>query len=82
MEELGGIHCGAIPMAVGVQTDMSTPALTRFGSEALKQQFLVPIIKGEQVSSIAVSETGAGSDVASKSLGLSKLALFFVVCIK
>ena len=26
-EELGAINCGAIPMAVGVQTDMATPAL-------------------------------------------------------
>jgi len=26
-EELGAIHCGGIPMAIGVQTDMATPAL-------------------------------------------------------
>ena len=64
LEELGEIHCGAIPMAIGVQTDMSTPALTRFGSEELKQRFLVPVIKGEQVSAIAVSEAGGGSDVS------------------
>ena len=37
----------------------------RFGTEELKQQFLVPIIKGEQVSSIGVSESSGGSDVAS-----------------
>ena len=28
-EELGGINCGGVPMAVGVQTDMATPALAR-----------------------------------------------------
>lgn len=28
-EELGGINCGGIPMAIGVQTDMATPALAR-----------------------------------------------------
>jgi citronellyl-CoA dehydrogenase len=28
-EELGGAHCGAVPMAIGVQTDMATPALAR-----------------------------------------------------
>ena len=28
-EELGSIKCGAIPMAIGVQTDMATPALAR-----------------------------------------------------
>ena len=29
LEELGGINCGGIPMAIGVQTDMATPALSR-----------------------------------------------------
>ena len=28
-EELGNIRCGGIPMAIGVQTDMATPALAR-----------------------------------------------------
>lgn len=44
---------------------MATPALARFGSDELKRQFLVPAISGEAVSCIGVSETGAGSDVAS-----------------
>jgi citronellyl-CoA dehydrogenase len=47
-----------------VQTDMATPALARFGSEALKEQYLVPAIRGEQVAAIAVTEPSAGSDVA------------------
>ena len=64
-ETLGHIGCGAIPMAIGVQTDMATPALARFGSEALCREFLVPAIAGEQVGCIGVSEPGAGSDVAS-----------------
>lgn len=29
-EELGHIRCGGIPMAIGVQTDMATPALARY----------------------------------------------------
>ena len=29
-EELGNINCGAIPMAIGVQTDMATPALAKW----------------------------------------------------
>ena len=28
-EELGNINCGGVPMAIGVQTDMSTPALAK-----------------------------------------------------
>ena len=64
-EALGHIDCGGIPMAIGVQTDMCTPALARFGSEELKREFLAPAIAGEAVGCIGVSEPGAGSDVAS-----------------
>ncbi|MCP3676009.1 MAG: acyl-CoA dehydrogenase, partial [Gammaproteobacteria bacterium] len=64
-EEMGGAHCGGVPMGVGVQTDMATPALARFGSDELRQEFLVPAISGDMVAAIGVSEPGAGSDVAS-----------------
>lgn len=64
-EALGYINCGGVPMAIGVQTDMATPSLARFGSEELCRQFLTPTIKGDFVACIAVSEIGAGSDVAS-----------------
>ena len=63
-EALGHIDCGGIPMAIGVQTDMCTPALARFGSEELKREFLVPAIAGDTVGCIGVSEPGAGSDVS------------------
>ena len=64
-ETLGHTHCGGVPMAIGVQTDMATPALARFGSEELKREFLAPSISGEMVACLGVSEVGAGSDVAS-----------------
>ena len=64
-EGLGHIHCGGVPMAIGVQTDMATPALARFGSDELKREFLAPAIAGDTVGCIGVSEPGAGSDVAS-----------------
>ncbi len=64
-EALGHIDCGGIPMAIGVQTDMCTPALARFGSDELKREFLAPAIAGDTVGCIGVSEPGAGSDVAS-----------------
>ncbi len=64
-EELGAIRCGGVPMAIGVQTDMATPALARFGSDALRREFLAPAIAGDAVVCIGVSEPGAGSDVAA-----------------
>jgi citronellyl-CoA dehydrogenase len=63
-ETLGEIHCGGIPMAIGVQTDMCSPALARFGSDELKREFLAPAISGDAVGCIGVSEPAAGSDVA------------------
>jgi citronellyl-CoA dehydrogenase len=63
-EALGYCKVGGIPMAIGVQTDMATPALARVGNDYLKDNYLKPAIKGEQVACIAVSEPGAGSDVA------------------
>lgn len=64
-EELGRINCGGVPMAIGVQTDMCTPALARFGSAELREEFLRPAIAGDMVGSIGVSEPGGGSDVAA-----------------
>ena len=64
-EALGHINCGAIPMAIGVQTDMATPAFARFGSDALRREFLAPAIAGDMVACVGVSEPGAGSDVSA-----------------
>jgi len=64
-EALGWINCGGVPMSIAVQTDMTTPALARFGSDELKEQFLKPSIAGDVVSCLGVSEPGGGSDVAS-----------------
>jgi citronellyl-CoA dehydrogenase len=64
-EALGYAHAQGVGMGVGVQTDMATPALTAFGSDELKRNYLAPAIAGDMVCSIGVSEAGAGSDVAS-----------------
>ena len=64
-EETGLINCGGVPMAIGVHTDMCTPALARFGSEELQAEYLSPSIAGDVVGCLGVSESGGGSDVAS-----------------
>src|SRR3982750_2663831 len=48
-ETLGEINCGGVPMAIGVQTDMCTPALAERGSPELRAEFLAPAISGEFV---------------------------------
>ena len=78
-ETLGRIHCGAIPMAIGVHTDMATPALSRYGSDIVKREFLAPSISGEFVSCLGVSEVGAGSDVASIKTTAKKVGDDYVI---
>lgn len=63
-EELGRVESGGVSLAIGVQTDMCTPALARFGSDELRHEFLAPAIAGDMIGCIGVSETTAGSDVA------------------
>ncbi|WP_340150969.1 acyl-CoA dehydrogenase family protein [uncultured Sneathiella sp.] len=64
-EALGYIACGGVAMAIGVQTNMSTPALARYGSDELRRNYLAPAIAGDMVGCVGVTEAAAGSDVAS-----------------
>jgi citronellyl-CoA dehydrogenase len=64
-EELAYADNAGVVMGITVQTDMATPSLHQFGSDDLKQRYLVPAIRGEQVAAIAVTEPDAGSDVAA-----------------
>ncbi|MEP3246350.1 MAG: acyl-CoA dehydrogenase family protein [Sneathiella sp.] len=63
-ETLGNIRSSGVGTAIGVQTTMCTPALLNYGSEELKQDYLVPTIAGDLVGCIGISENHAGSDVS------------------
>jgi len=63
-EELGRSGYGGLPASVLVHTDMSSTHISRRGTETQKRRYLPPIIRGEKVVAIAVTEPGAGSDVA------------------
>lgn len=65
LEEIARAHCGGVPMAIAVQTNMATPAIAEFGSDYLKGKYLRGAIRGEMVGAIAVTEPDAGSDVAA-----------------
>ena len=64
-EALGGMRSGSVWLGLGIQTEMATPALAQYGSDELCEEFLRPSIAGDYVACLGVSETGAGSDVAS-----------------
>ncbi len=65
LEELGHIKALGLSVAITVQTNMATPAIDEFGSAYLKEKFLTAAISGDMVGAIAVTEQGAGSDVAA-----------------
>lgn len=63
-EELGRSTYGGLPASVLVHTDMSATHISRRGSDEQKRRYLPQIISGEKIVAIAVTEPGAGSDVA------------------
>jgi acyl-CoA dehydrogenase len=64
-EELGRSTSGGFAITVLVHTDLATPYLTNFGSDAQKQRWLPAFATGEAITAIAVTEPDAGSDVAA-----------------
>lgn len=44
---------------------IAVPPILACGSDAQKQRFLPPVVRGESISALAVTEPGCGSDVAS-----------------
>jgi citronellyl-CoA dehydrogenase len=79
LEELGHVQGMGIPMAIAVQTHMATPAIADFGSEYLKETYLKPAIAGEMVTSIAVTEPDAGSDVVALQTSAKKDGDVYVI---
>ncbi|MCP4038565.1 MAG: acyl-CoA dehydrogenase [bacterium] len=48
-----------------VQCEMATSVIHAHGTDALRQEWLVPAIRGERIAALGVTEPGGGSDVAS-----------------
>jgi acyl-CoA dehydrogenase len=63
-EEIGRSRSRGLAMSVLVHTDMSSPYLAKFGSDALKKKYLPALIRGDKVGAIALTEPSGGSDVA------------------
>lgn len=57
----------AFRTAVSVHTGLNSMTLMQWGTEAQKEQYLVPQAKGAQIGAFGLTEPGAGSDVAAMS---------------
>ncbi|MBM3220823.1 MAG: acyl-CoA dehydrogenase [Candidatus Rokubacteria bacterium] len=64
-EEMARCRSGGVAFSVLVHTDMSSPWLTRFGTDAQKAKYLPGIIRGETVCALGITEPGTGSDMAA-----------------
>jgi isovaleryl-CoA dehydrogenase len=62
MEELSRASA-SVGLSYGVQANLVVNQLNRFGTEEQKRAYLPKLISGEWVGALAMSETGAGSDV-------------------
>jgi alkylation response protein AidB-like acyl-CoA dehydrogenase len=66
-EEMARCRSGGVAFSVLVHTDMSSPWLTRYGTEAQKRKYLPGIVRGETVCALGITEPGTGSDMAALS---------------
>jgi acyl-CoA dehydrogenase len=64
---------GGLAITPLVSSYMAGPHLARFGTDEQKERYLRPILGGEAVAAIAVTEPGAGSDVAGISTSATRV---------
>jgi len=67
MEEISRAS-GSVGLSYGAHSNLCVNQIRRNGSEAQKRKYLPPLVSGEHVGALAMSETGAGSDVVSMRL--------------
>ncbi|MCB1125901.1 MAG: acyl-CoA dehydrogenase family protein, partial [Verrucomicrobiae bacterium] len=63
-EEVGRSTFGGFSATVLVHTDMASPHLENAGTPEQKARWMPSITSGEKITAVAVTEPGAGSDVA------------------
>ena len=67
MEEISRASA-SVALSYGAHSNLCVNQIKRNGSEAQKQRYLPKLLSGEFIGALAMSETGAGSDVVSMKL--------------
>ena len=57
-------RCASTGVIMSVHTSVGTYPIYLFGTEEQKQEFVIPLAKGERIGAFALTEPGAGSDAA------------------
>jgi acyl-CoA dehydrogenase len=64
-EELPRAGSGGLSAGVGAHIGIATPPIAKFGTEAQRERWLAPAIRGEKIAALAITEPDTGSDVAA-----------------
>jgi acyl-CoA dehydrogenase len=60
------VRAGSVGLVAGLGSySIAMPPVLSMGTEKQKQKFLVPVLKGEKISALGITEPNAGSDVAN-----------------
>ena len=78
MEEISRASA-SVGLSYGVQANLVVNQINRFGTEEQKRRYLPKLLSGEWVGAIAMSETGAGSDVLSMRTSAAQKNGFYVL---
>jgi acyl-CoA dehydrogenase len=65
VEELARCGSGGVAAGLGAHAGIALPPIMSFGTEEQHERYLVPGLRGELIAALAITEPGAGSDVAS-----------------
>lgn len=64
IEEL--MRCGSAGVVAGLGSlDISIPPILAFGTEEQKSRFIPPVLRGDKIAALGITEPDAGSDVAN-----------------
>jgi alkylation response protein AidB-like acyl-CoA dehydrogenase len=63
MEELARVGAASLSSGFGLQDDIALPYLIDLGTADQKARWLPPMVSGESIGAIAMTEPGAGSDL-------------------
>ena len=79
LEEIARCGYAGVAAAISVHQYMATNHLANAGSAFIKEKFLKPSVSGKMVGAIAISEPGAGSDVANLATTAVKEGDFYII---
>jgi acyl-CoA dehydrogenase len=65
VEEMARCGSGGVAAGLGAHSGIALPPILTFGTEQQKQRYLIAGLRGDRIAALAITEPGAGSDVAA-----------------